>query len=204
MKKVLYILLVLVLFLSSAACENNGSSSNGSNDPSTSSGDPSPGSDAPIAMPTSAVLPNTLHIDDIFNLINQNLDTEDDNFMFHRDYAVFYPAIEGLHDDELYIFDIGELEAVFFTNAETGFFLSCYFRSRYDHEVILMDMVTLAAMTLSVLEPNECERMLFEIKVLVYPDTEEEEIDEDAIFISSGEVWTIINEGSLININPTA
>ena len=194
MKRVLCLLLVAVLLLPAAACQDD--------DQPDGSQPPSPTAPRePAEIPTVSTPTDTMVIDDLLSIVNQIVVFEE-GYEFDKKYAEAWPY----EDEIIYHFNRVETEVVLFADRETDNFLYGYFRTWWNDAEVAFAMASISGAFLKALEPNQYDRMILEI--MAYADKGED--DEDEHFwaegfepiSSSGEFWTILNEGSLINIFP--
>ena len=196
MRKIICLLLIAALALPFAGCQND--------DQGNSSPSPSPTPYDPVEIPTIPIPAGSLKIDDLLNIVNQIVIFEE-GYEFDKKYAEAYPD-EG---EIIYVFDRIETEVVLFADGETDYFLYGFFRTRWNDLEVAFAMASIAGAFLKALEPDQYENMILEI--MAYADRGDENMDDQHFWTedfepleSSGEVWTIRNEGTLINIYPKA
>jgi hypothetical protein len=189
MRKVMCILLILAVFASVSACV-------GEDVP-----EPYSPEEVPV-LPEHAVLPNTMLIDDFFVAVNSLIDFEE-GYEFDRQFAEIFDVPISEDDNEvLYIIDMLGFEVVLVADRDTDALLLGYLRMSRHETVFALNMLSTAGAFMMVLEPNEYEDMLLEVIPLDGNDDFWETGHLDAR-ISTGEVWTIMNQGSLVNFFPS-
>ena len=189
MKKALCILLISAIVFTMSGCKDGGRDKNTQqNEQQTQQHE----------RPSSAARPNTVNIDDMFGYLNDILGSSI-IYEYDRDDADIFDLSATGHDQGmLYMFDHPGHEAVITTDAETDNFLHCYFRLTVHSEDIFAAVVTIAAAFLEILEPDEYQRMIYDV---MQSSGLGGETHSEAKAV--GEIWMIMfNDEDLINILP--
>jgi len=183
MKKILILLMLSVLFLGLTGCKR---------DPAPSAQLPEPIVSLQAALPTDAVAPNTMTIDEVLNAINFLIADSGFELLHKSDASVTDIQAFPEEDDILYGFERDDVEIVIIGSRQTDCFTGAYFRSLYDDELTEANMSLYAGLLMEVLEPNTYQSM----GEMIVAGIESQEKEANY----SGEFWDVLYHEGLINI----